>query len=797
MSFPKQNLTRAQKVKEYGSLEDYGRAVLESLNNFRTFSSFKQEEWRIHENYNLLEGRFNREDYMGAYNFFGSILEDFKLPVQLEHYDLMSPKYELIKGEEIKRPFNHKVISVNPDAISKLQKQKNEEIKSRMDYDMKQALVRQGIMEVPKDANGQPIDSVPPRDYDEIEKYYDIEYRDKMEIAAASSLEYLKYQLHLVYKFNEGYGHYLKSAREIYWVGDIEGEPYLRVVDPRFCAYELSSGSYNIEESSWFIEWRYLTASDVYKEFHSELSDEDVDFIEMQKGHARRAHDEPYLMTYFTGDQVSGAENVFRIGNETIVKVTRAEWQGLRKIFFVTYVDEDGQIQERIEDEEWKQSTDRYEVLNVQEEWLDETWEATRIGNDVYVNVRPVPNNDISLDNIGRKTLQYVGTYGRYSFVEKMKQWNLLYDIEMMNLKMDLATAIGSAAVFDVAQIPRSEGFTLDKWLYYLKVFKIGFINSMEEGKRGKPSGFNQFKSMNMDNAATIQHRINVLAFIEGKLGQVAGITPQREGQVSASETVGGVERSVQNSSYITEYLFYHHNETKRRVLERLLDRAKFCWRDGKKAAYVVEGELTRRILDIPPGEFSNENFAIFVTDSSNDHEAMQFLKQAAMQVISSGQADLRHVLSLTRTNNLTQISHTLDELHKQQAEQAQAAEQAKAQSLMQAAQLQGQQQMELEKFKQEQETARTQLTLKAKALMQQMQHNQSTKDANHNGLIDTFEAALKGKELSIQQRAVEGKIENDRATISLEKQKMQLEEQLRTLEIKMKARQNSSKTKK
>jgi hypothetical protein len=37
------------------------------------------------------------------------------------------------------------------------------------------------------------------------------------------------------------------------------------------------------------------------------------------------------------------------------------------------------------------------------------------------------------------------------------------------------------------------------------------------------------------------------------EMGEVMGITPQREGQVSNRETVGGVERSVLQSSHITE----------------------------------------------------------------------------------------------------------------------------------------------------------------------------------------------------------------------------------------------------
>lgn len=55
------------------------------------------------------------------------------------------------------------------------------------------------------------------------------------------------------------------------------------------------------------------------------------------------------------------------------------------------------------------------------------------------------------------------------------------------------------------------------------------------------------------DQGNAIQHDINLLQYIKSEMGEVMGITPQREGQITNRETVGGVERSVLQSSHITE----------------------------------------------------------------------------------------------------------------------------------------------------------------------------------------------------------------------------------------------------
>jgi hypothetical protein len=774
-SFPAQNLTRAQKIEKYGSEKEFGEAVLNSLDNFRTFSNFRSEEWKIHENYNLLEGRFNKEDYQGNLDFFGDILKDFKMPVDLEHYDLMSPKYELLKGEEIKRPFNHKVVSTNPDVVTRLQNKKNDAIKERMNFDLQQAMAEQGLIEVP------PGQEMPPPDYPEIERYFNLEYKDKIEVLAANSLEYLKSQLHLDWVFNEGWGHYLKSAREFYWVGDIEGEPIVRPIDSRFFAFELSRGLENVERSSWAIEWRYLTAADCHEEFHSSLSEEDVEKIEELKGQVGKIKGDIYLNTYYSGDEFSGEDTMFRMGNETLLKVVRCEWMALRKVGIVSYLDENNDPQETVVDEEFKKKNFPYEVLNIEWEWLDEPWEATKIGDDIFVNVRPIPDSDFSLDNLGRRKLQYVGHAGKYSIVEKMKQWNLFYDVIMMKMKQEIVTSMGNVAVFDVTQIPRSEGFDMDKWLYYLNVMKIGFVNGQEEGQRGKASGFNQWKTMNLSHAEQIQQYIGLANYVENKIASITGITPQREGQVAASETVGGVERSVQSSSYITEYMFYTHAETKRRVLERLLDRAKFSWRDGKKASYIADS--TRYVLDIPPGNFAHENIGIFVDDKGHDHEAMQLLRQAALAEIQSGNGDLKNLLTVLKSDNLTKMEVTLDRVYADKAEQQQAAAQAEAQNAQAAAQAKLQADMQLEQFKEQNANQRNTEDNQTKLQVAQLQFTTKIGDANRNGVLDTIEAELEAKKLALETTRQDRELE-------LKQRELDLEDKWKTKELSIKETQ-------
>jgi hypothetical protein len=96
--------------------------------------------------------------------------------------------------------------------------------------------------------------------------------------------------------------------------------------------------------------------------------------------------------------------------------------------------------------------------------------------------------------------------------------------------------------------------------MYYAKANHIGVVDSFKEGNKGASTG----KLSGMMNSASrgvidasqgdiIQQDIQLLEFIKQEMSEVMGITQQREGQISNRETVGGVERSVLQSSHSTE----------------------------------------------------------------------------------------------------------------------------------------------------------------------------------------------------------------------------------------------------
>jgi len=198
---------------------------------------------------------------------------------------------------------------------------------------------------------------------------------------------------------------------------------------------------------------------------------------------------------------------------------------------------------------------------------------------------------------------------------------------------------------------------TPDRWMHYLSSVGVNFINPYEEGwnvpgrEGGKPATFNQITSLDLTMSNVIAEYIQLMDKIEQLAGTISGITEQRQGAISTHELVGNVERSVIQSSHITEPLFWAHNQCKRHALNMLLNTAKGAWEQtGKKKLSYIFDNGERAYLDIAD-KFYYEDMDVFVTDTSKDMENIQKLQQLIQPAMQNGASLLEAAEVLTNDN--------------------------------------------------------------------------------------------------------------------------------------------------
>lgn len=291
---------------------------------------------------------------------------------------------------------------------------------------------------------------------------------------------------------------------------------------------------------------------------------------------------------------------------------------------------------------------------------------------------------------------------------------------------------------------------------------------------------FNQYQSMDLTMSNVIAEYIQLMDKIEELAGTISGITAQREGAVSSSEMVGNVERSVVQSSHITEPLFWVHNQCKRRVLNMLLNTAKGAWEEtGKQKLQYIFDNGERAFLDITP-KFYYEDMDVFVSDTSKDLENIQKLQQLIQPAMQNG-ASLLEAAEVLTNDNFNIIKQKLKDMQTRQEQMQQQQQEAEAQQQQQLQQMQNeakQQELMLQEAQMDLQRYQIDQDNQTKIAVAQINAYRGTEelDQDQNGIPDPIEI---GKQ-AIEQQKINQEAYNKRYEA---KQKREIEEQKIQLE--------------
>lgn len=430
--------------------------------------------------------------------------------------------------------------------------------------------------------------------------------------------------------------------------------------------------------------------------------------------------------------------------------------------------------------------------ISVEQDWIIEVWEGYRCGADLYFGIQPLEYQHVSIDNPNSQKLPYCGAvYSNTnskprSLVSILKPLQYMYIVLWYRLELAIARDKGKVVNMDITQIPKSMNITPERWMHYLSSVGVNFINPYEEGwnipsrEGGKPASFNQMTALDLTMSNVIAEYIQLMDKIEQLAGTISGITQQREGAVSSSELVGNVERSVVQSSHITEPLFWVHNQCKRRVMNMLLNVAKGVWEESgkRKLSYIFDnGE--RAFIDIDP-KFYYEDMDVFVSDTSKDVENIQKLQQLIQPAMQNG-ASLLEAAEVLTNDNFNILKQKLKDMQTRQEQLQQQQQQIEAENQQKLQEMQNQAkeqelmlqeaQMDLQRYQIDQDNA-------TRIAVAQISAYRGTedKDADMNGIPDPIEIGNQ----ALQQQ----KIDSDAYTKRYEaKQKREIENQKIQLE--------------
>lgn len=662
--------------------------------SYNSDSSLVQNKQTMYTNYNLRADILDERDVEQAVNPWG--IKGATFPAKMQNYPIANPKIDLLIGEEFKRRFDWRVTVTNPDAISEKES-------------AQKSMIQQSIMT-----------AIEAENYDEeqlqveiqnMSKWSKYETQDLRERRASQYLQYLWKEQELQIKFNRGFEDALVAGQEVYNIDIVGGEPIVRKIDPLALTVIRSGESYQIEDADLIIEDTYQPIRWVIDNYYDYLKPEEIDRIE--RGYIGGGTNDNDMIKYYpwrpvqnpigTVGDVSGEQgqdwdysifdtddmntrNESPYNDNGEVRVVKVVWVSMRKVGEVYWYDEDNELQKKLVDEHY--TPDEQLGEEVEWFWVNEWWEGTRLAEDIYIKWGPRPIQFRRMGNKSAGGSGYVGTIYNTntsqsrSLMDRMKPYQYLYNVFMYRTELAFAKSKGKISVLDTSRIP--DGWDMDKWMYYAEILGWAVEDPFKESNKGSSTGklagqMNQnSKVLDLEMGSYIQQHVMMLDFIKRELGEIAGVSEQRQGQIDNRETVGGVERAVTQSSHITEKWFMMHDNTKLRVLETLLETAKYAWRNkSHEKLQFISDEMASVITEIDGQQFNEADYGIMISNSSTDAELISTMKQLAQAGLQNDKINFSGLMDIYLSDSMSSIRRKIETYEEEsEAKQQQQFEQ-------------------------------------------------------------------------------------------------------------------------
>ena len=710
-AFPRQKLSYKSKNKAWR------KKCIDWADNSTVLGSslVRHTVWHKQVNYDLLNGKLNMRDMQSVINPYEQTAAF--ITEKIPHYPIMNSKLNVLIGEEKARVFDYRVIVTNPNAVSEIEETKKQQLFASL-----QQLIS-NTAQSEEEFNAE---------LEALNEYYTYNYQDFKEIRGNAFLKHYSKELNFDLMFNEGYRDALAVGEEIYQCDIVGGEPTVKRLNPSKVRIFRSGYSNKIEDADIIVIEDYWSPGKIQDTFYECLTPKDLKWIEeLPNTIASGAvdsmgnYDERYglVQAHMLNEEFelneADVNSIFRATSTTSlmpydfegnIRVLQVYWKSLRKILKVkSYDPMTGKPKYTFHTEDYILRTDMGEEAETF--WINQAWEGTKIGTDIYVNMRPRPVQYNRLSNPSRCHFGIIGTIYNlnddrpFSMVDMMKNYNYLYDAIHDRLNKMIERNWGKIITLDLAKVPAK--WDVEKWMYYARVNGLAVVDSFKEGNIGAATGklagaLNNASSgvIDAEFGNSIQSQLNLLQFIKSEMSEVVGISPQREGQIANRETVGGVERATLQSSHITEWLFARHDDTKKRVCEAFLETAKVAYKGNVIKFQYILPDKSIKMMEIDGEDFAECDYGLIVDNSSDTQKLASQMETLAQAALQNQLLDFSTIMKLYSSSSIAEKQRMVEANEKKiQERNAQAQQQ---QQQMQQQQIQAQQQTEMAKMEHE-----------------------------------------------------------------------------------------------
>lgn len=733
--FPDQFKTEKEKMDE-----SWIKNTMDYFAN-KAYAEYVKSRDTFVKNYDLVKGILRREDFYvepEVRSFTDVLTADLGLPAYVKMYSIVTTPLNELVGEISKRPDAFRVKAFDDDSKSEELEFKTELLQKYVIAQAQRKIQEKAMMngeEIDEEQlNEMTIDSVK----DELDSYTSIAERWANHVLTAQKADFV-----LKEKSEDAFRDLLISAREFFHiyednsklgfnveVANPKNTWFLSTPDRKYIsdptgraqgAY--AAGTVQVMELSEIIE----SIPDLTKEEidHLRSSLQDYGLINVRESNLGNpnaipgtdsvmydTYDPLVLQTRMIiesemkqnddglQDFLGLTSNVSSFGYKYVV--VRSYWISKKKIGKVIYIDELGNEQSVLVDENYKSKTIPTEI-SLEWGWINQWYQGIKIGPDIY-HIKPyklLPYCPI----IGQ-TFEVKNTEAK-SLVDLMKPFQVIYNVCMNQLYKLLEKEVGKVQLMSIRHIPIPKDGdaqdALDIWEMEARNRGVVFVDDSPENLKS-PSSFNQYTSLDLTRTQEIQARYTLAQQMKNECWELIGMSRQRLGSVSASESATGTNTAITQSYAQTEPLFVAHEYVLGQLYQAIIDASLYIESQKPQStiSYITsEGESA--FVSVNGSDLKFRDLKVFLTNRPEDQKMFNEIRGLSQAVLQNG-GSLHDIIELYTTNSVRQMKGVFKNLKNRQEQiqntQLQQQQQQLDQQQQQAqAQLQQAQQQHEEKI--------------------------------------------------------------------------------------------------
>lgn len=322
-----------------------------------------------------------------------------------------------------------------------------------------------------------------------------------------------------------------------------------------------------------------------------------------------------------------------------------------------------------------------------------EIWQGIKISNyynsgllqkPIYLDIRP---HDVQIGKlpIAGHFANNINTKPT-SLVDKVKPWQWLFNVLMNQSVLWIQTEILPFLVMPSDMISVDKDWAGDDALMrWVSIASDGGIGVIQGGpdQNGNVTGGQFPREVNLDRSARILARIQFALQIRQLALDHIGMSPQRMGQMKASETATGIQQAITNSGVQTSMWFTSFFEGEKDMLQLQLDFAKYLQANGMSPDIANKADLSLEALRMAMDNEELYELHIYVTDSQEELKNLQTARQLALENNTSDML-MSDRIKLSTSTSIVEIIEELKESERKQIERMQQDVQLKQQQLEQ-----------------------------------------------------------------------------------------------------------------